>query len=59
MKLKILALGLLLGTSLLMAWPQPGQPAPSVSLPDTAWVTQTIPDEYRGHVIQLFFWQST
>jgi hypothetical protein len=53
------ALGLLLLVpTLLLAWPQPGEPAPIVTIPDTAWVTHSIPEEYRGHVVQLFFWQS-
>lgn len=41
------------------AGPPPGSIAPDVSIPDTAWVLHTIPSEYRGHVVQLFFWQST
>lgn len=45
--------------AMLMAWPQAGTPAPSVTLPDTAYVTHTIPGDYAGKVIQLFFWQST
>lgn len=59
MKFRMSALfALALLPTLLLAWPQPGDPAPSVTLPDTAWVTHAIPDEYRGQVIQLFFWQS-
>ena len=42
-----------------VAWPQPGDPAPSVTLPDTAGVMHTIPSEYVGHVTHLLFWQST
>jgi len=42
-----------------MAWPQPGDPAPSVTLPDTAYVNHTIPGDYAGKVLQLFFWTST
>jgi peroxiredoxin len=42
-----------------MGWPQPGDSAPSFTLPDTADVTHTIPSEYVGHVVHLFFWQST
>jgi peroxiredoxin len=45
--------------AMVMAWPQPGDPAPSVTLPDTANVTHVIPGDYAGHVLQLFFWQST
>ncbi|MEN9979398.1 MAG: hypothetical protein ABIK38_03520 [candidate division WOR-3 bacterium] len=60
MKLKVLILLLVLTAPVLLwAWPQPGDPAPNISVPDTAWQTHTIPAEYRGHVIQLFFWQST
>ncbi len=45
--------------AMVMAWPQPGDPAPSATLPDTAYVSHTIPSEYAGHVLHLFFWQST
>jgi hypothetical protein len=45
--------------AMLMAWPQPGDPAPSITLPDTAYVNHTIPGDYAGHVLQLFCWQST
>ncbi len=45
--------------AMVMAWPQPGDPAPSVTLPDTAGVMHSIPSEYTGHVVQLLFWQST
>jgi hypothetical protein len=45
--------------AMLMAWPQAGTPAPGFTLPDTANVMHTFPTEYAGHVIQLFFWQST
>jgi len=42
-----------------MAWPQPGDAAPTFTLPDTANVMHTIPSGYAGHVIHLVFWQST
>ena len=45
--------------AMVMAWPQVGTPAPSVTLPDTAGVTHVIPGDYAGHVIQLLFWQNT
>ena len=45
--------------AMLMAWPQPGDPAPSVTLPDTALATHVIPGDDTGHVLQLFFWKST
>jgi hypothetical protein len=45
--------------AMVMAWPHAGDPAPSVTLPDTAYVTHIIPGDYAGHVLQLFFWQST
>jgi len=45
--------------AMIMAWPQPGDPAPSVTLPDTAYVNHTIPGDYAGKVLQLFFWTST
>ena len=45
--------------AMVVAWPQPGDPAPSVTLPDTADVTHTIPSEYAGRVLHLLFWVST
>ncbi len=45
--------------AMLMAYPQNGTPAPSFTLPDTAYVTHTIPGDYAGHVLHLFFWQNT
>jgi hypothetical protein len=45
--------------AMMMAGPGQGDPAPSVTLPDTAYVNHTIPGDYAGHVLQLFFWQST
>jgi hypothetical protein len=44
--------------AVLAAQPQPGQPAPDFSVADTAWNTHQL-SEYRGKVVQLFFWQST
>jgi len=44
--------------TVVMAWPQPGDSAPSVTLPDTALVSHVIPGEYAGHVLHLFFWVS-
>jgi peroxiredoxin len=41
-----------------MAWPQPGDPAPVFTLPDTANVMHTFPADYAGHVVQLFFWET-
>jgi peroxiredoxin len=41
-----------------MAWPQPGDPAPSVMLSDTALVPHTIPGDYAGQILHLFFWKS-
>jgi hypothetical protein len=45
--------------AMLMAGPGPGDFAPSVTLPDTANVNHVVPGDYAGHVLQLFFWQST
>ena len=45
--------------AMVVAWPGPGDPAPSVTMPDTANVSHTIPGDYAGSVLQLFFWQST
>ena len=59
MRSKMLALSLLaLVPAVLMAWPQPGDQAPDFTLPDTAYVNHSLSD-YRGSVVQLFFWQST
>jgi hypothetical protein len=59
MRSKMLALSVLtLAPALLMAWPQVGTPAPDFTLPDTAYVNHSLSD-YRGSVVQLFFWQST
>ena len=44
--------------AMVMAWPQPGTPAPDFTLPDTASVNHSLYD-YQGQVVQLFFWQST
>jgi hypothetical protein len=41
------------------AWPQPGNPAPSVTLPDTANVSHVVPGDYVHHVLHLIFWEST
>ena len=49
---------LLLVPALVMAGPAPGSPAPDFTLPDTAGINHTL-SSYRGHVVQLFFWQST
>jgi hypothetical protein len=59
MKLKLLALALLLVPGLLLAWPQPGTPAPNASVADTAYVSHTIPSEYAGRAIFMLCWQST
>jgi hypothetical protein len=45
--------------AMIMAWPQPGEAAPSISLPDTAGVMHTVPSDYAHHVVHLFFWYST
>jgi len=59
MRKSLLALVVLVALpAMVMAWPQPGDPAPTVTLPDTAGVTHTIPSEYAGHVIHLIFWDS-
>ena len=44
--------------AMVMAWPQPGTPAPNFTLQDTAGVNHSLTD-YQGKVVQLFFWQST
>jgi len=41
-----------------MAWPHQGEQAPSITLPDTAGIMHSVPSEYVGRVVQLFFWQS-
>jgi len=45
--------------AIVMAYPVAGDPAPSFTLPDTAYVNHTIPGDYPGHVQHYFFWQST
>ena len=58
--MKMFALcSLLLVPTVLMAYPPVGSPAPDVTVQDTAGVDHNIISENRGHVIQLFFWQST
>ena len=54
----LLALVLLLPIYL-KASPQPGDTAPSVTLPDTADVPHAVPGDYVHHVLHLIFWQST
>jgi len=44
--------------ALVVAWPQPNDPAPSFTAPDTADVMHTVPGDYVGDVLQLFFWSS-
>lgn len=44
--------------ALLVAGPNPGDPAPNFTLPDSAGVNHQLTD-YTGKVVQLFFWQST
>jgi hypothetical protein len=58
-KLLLVLVALAAIPAMVVAWPGPGEPAPSVTLPDTASVSHTIPGDYAGHVLQLFFWQST
>ncbi len=59
-KVKAGALAVLLSApAIIWAWPQAGDPAPDVSVPDTTWAVHAIPSEYRGNVVQLFFWRST
>lgn len=55
-RLALLALALV--PMLAIAGPVPGQAAPNFTLPDTAGVNHQLVD-YRGQVVQLFFWQST
>jgi hypothetical protein len=54
----MLTLALVLPAAL-VAWPQHGEPAPSITLPDTADVMHTVPADYGHHVVHLFFWYST
>ena len=44
--------------ALIMAWPQPGNPAPNFILSDTAGVMHMFPNDYHGKVVQLFFWEA-
>jgi hypothetical protein len=45
-------------SALIATPPGAGDPAPNFTLPDTAYVNHSLSD-YRGKVVQLFFWQST
>ena len=42
----------------LLAGPNIGDPAPNFTLPDTALVNHQLA-QYRGNVVQIFFWYST
>lgn len=60
MKRKIvlpLLLLLALPPSVVLAGPQPGDPAPNFSLPDTTWTLRQL-TEFRGRVVLLNFWTS-
>jgi len=43
--------------ALLIAGPNPGDPAPNFTLPDSAGVNHQL-TSYRGKVVLLNFWQS-
>ena len=43
--------------ALLMAGPNPGDPAPNFTLPDSEGVNHQLTD-FTGKVVMLFFWQS-
>ena len=43
--------------AMIMAGPQPGDPAPDFNLPDSAGVYHRLSD-YTGKVVMLNFWQS-
>jgi hypothetical protein len=59
MRKTLLALAVLAAIpAMVMAWPQPGETAPNISLPDTAGVNQQL-ITYNGKVVLLFFWQSS
>ncbi len=53
---RLLAL-LLLAPVLLLAGPNPGDPAPDFYIPDTAGNYHYL-SSYQGRTIQLFFWYS-
>lgn len=58
-KYLLMTIGLLLASpALVQAGPPVGSPAPNFTIPDTAGVNHSL-SEYRGKVVQLFFWQST
>jgi hypothetical protein len=57
---KLLAMMLLVLLAIpatLVAGPNPGDPAPNFSLPDTAGISHALLS-YRGHVVHLQFWDS-
>jgi len=41
--------------AMVMAWPQPGDPAPDFTLPDSAGTSHQLTD-YAGKVVMLNFW---
>jgi hypothetical protein len=58
MRKSVIALAALaFAPAILMAGPNPGDPAPNFYLPDTANVYHYLSD-YRGSVVHLFFWYS-
>jgi len=50
-------LALIAVPAMLLAGPNPGDPAPAFSLPDTAGISHAL-SSYRGHVVHLQFWDS-
>jgi len=58
-KTLLILVGLAAVPAMVAAWPQPGNPAPSVTLPDTANVSHVVPGDYVHHVLHLIFWEST
>jgi len=57
MRKVMLAMVALALPAILMAGPNPGDPAPNFTLPDSEGVNHQLTD-FTGKVVQLFFWQS-
>lgn len=62
MNYRLFWLAVLLATlnlpALLWSGPNPGDPAPNFTIPDTAGTPRSL-SEWHGKVVQLFFWSST
>lgn len=59
MRKLVIALAVLAAVpAMIMAYPQPGDPAPNFTLPDSTGTNHQLVD-FAGKVVMLNFWQST